>query len=133
MKSYTDLEQSKKLAEILPHDTADGTWKRIAIAGINLDVPEEQQYFHDGDTSFAFYIGVGLPSWSLAALLNYLREIDFFPSIEADEHGVTMTVYYYDEEEGKLLNPVHDITTEADNFVDACYEMIIKLHESKIL
>ena len=128
MKAYTDISQSKKLAEILPHDTADGTWKRVAIDGCNLDAPEEQQYFHDGDTPFAFYSGVGIPSWSLSALLDYLREINFFPSIEADEHGVTMNVCYYDEDEGKLLNPVHDITTKADKFVDACVELILKLH-----
>lgn len=133
MKAYTDLEQSKKLAEILPKKGADQTWGRVAIAGANLDAPEELQYIHKGDMPFQFYSGIGIPCWSLASLLDYLRKIDFFPSIEADEHGVTMSVCYFDEEEGELLHPMHDIQTEADNFVDALYEMILKLHELKML
>jgi hypothetical protein len=43
MKSYTDLEQSRKLADILPLESADQTWARIAIAGANLDVPEGKE------------------------------------------------------------------------------------------
>ena len=128
MKSYTDIEQSKKLAEILPFESAD-----IGYIPSEEDDDGNTLYTAEFKSEFIFDYDCCIPCWSLAALLNYLREIDFFPSIEADEHGVTMTVYYYDEEEGKLLNPVHDITTEADNFVDACYEMIIKLHEPKIL
>lgn len=133
MKAYTDLGQSMRLKGVLPKEGADQTWERVAIAGANLDVPEELQYIHNGDIPFQFYSGIGVPCWSLAALLNYLREIDFFPSIEADEHSVTMSVCYYDEKEGELLHPMHDITTETDNFVDACVEMIIKLHELKML
>ena len=38
MKAYTDLNQSKKLAEILPHNTADNTWEKVTIAGSNLNV-----------------------------------------------------------------------------------------------
>ena len=50
MKSYTDLEQSRTLAKILSHDTADQTWERIVIAGSDLDVPESLQYRHNGDS-----------------------------------------------------------------------------------
>lgn len=119
MKAYTDIEQSKKLAEILPIESADMFYRDNGE-----DVKLMWEHIAQKVTN---------PCWSLAALLNYLREIDFFPSIEANEHRVTMSVCYYDDEEGELLNPVHDITTEADNFVDACYEMIIKLHEQKLL
>ena len=129
MKSYTDLEQSKKLAEILPLESADMYWKNgISDKYIQCFTP----FVSDDDRSNVDF-EYDVPCWSLAALLNYLREIDFFPSIEADEHKVTMNVCYYDEDEGELLNPVHDITTEAETFIDACYEMIIKLHEQKIL
>ena len=31
MKSYTDLEQSKKLAEILPVESADMTWEQVDL------------------------------------------------------------------------------------------------------
>ena len=48
MKSYTDIKQSKKLAEILPIESADGTWKQYAICGDALNVPEEMKYIHSG-------------------------------------------------------------------------------------
>ena len=119
MKSYTDLEQSKKLEEILPIKSAD-------------------MFYWCGDqirlgSYKAMDIEWDIPCWSLSALLNYLREIDFFPNIDADEHSVTMSINYYDEDEGKLLNPVHNIKVKAESFVDACYEMILKLHELKML
>lgn len=76
---------------------------------------------------------VNLPCWSLAALLNYLREIDFFPEIEADEHSVKMHINYYDEIEGKTLTPVQTVTVEAESFIDACYEIIIKLDELEVI
>ena len=124
MKAYTDFEQSKKLAEILPIESAD-----MGYIPSEEDDDGNTLYTAEFKSEFIFDDDCCIQCWSLAALLNYLREIDFFPSIEADEHGVTMSVCYYDEEEGKLLNPVHDITTEADNFVDACYEMIIRLNK----
>lgn len=125
MKAYTDINQSKKLAEILPLESADTWYWEFPTA------PKYNNYehpmFHKGSDI------TNIPCWSLAALLNYLREIDFFPSIETDEHGVTMSVCYFDDEEGELLHPMHDITTGADNFVDACVEMIIKLHEQNFI
>lgn len=118
-KAYTSIDQSKKLLELgIDVNTADVCYHIYPCEDLTYEILLGVEPINDD-----------IPAWSLAALLDYLREIDFFPSIEANEHGVTMNVCYYDEEEGKLLNPVHDITTEADNFVDACYEIIIKLHE----
>lgn len=127
MKAYTNIEQSKKLTEILPLDSADQTWERVAIAGANLDVPEEMEYWHNGNTPYILNSKIGIPCWSLAALLNYLREIDFFPEIDADKVMVTMNI--------KLLSlaSIHNIKVKAENFIDACYDMIIKLHEQKLL
>ena len=128
MKAFSDIEQSKKLAEILPHDTADGTWKRIAIAGCNLDVPEEQQYFHDGDMPFMYYSGVGIPSWSLAALLDILPILDNrSPVISKTFNGKYRVVYHSTAYERAIL------TSDYDNPVDACVAMIEKLNEQKLL
>ena len=134
MKSHTDIKQSQKLAEILPIETADQTWERIAMAGANLDVPDELQYRHNGDMPFNYYSGVGIPCWSLAALLDVLEsEIDgeegetYQLNIEKD--GTWWNVWYrekYDE-----ANPIETKSTE--ELVDACYEMILKLHELKML
>lgn len=121
-KAFTSLEQSKKLAEILPLKSADQTWVRIAIAGVNLDVPEELQYIHNGDMSTHYYRGIGIPCWSLAALLDVLpkvidNETLFIETSPAFWHIGYRNVY----------------TARADNPVDACYEMVIKLHELNLL
>ena len=117
IKSYTDLQQSKKLAEILPLESADQTWVRIAIAGANLDVPEELQYRHNGDMPFKYYSGIGTPCWSLAALLGALPEIQGGkPVIALDDNYITYP-------------HMSDLHTKADNLVDACVAMIERLHE----
>ena len=57
MKSYTDVEQSKKLAEILPNKTAD-MWYHPYLS----DYPDyvERCSIHN------------IPCWSLAALLEQM-------------------------------------------------------------
>jgi hypothetical protein len=127
MKSYTDIEQSKKLAEILPIESAD--YHYIAQGEESYIYP----YSLSSDAIEQYKNIKYIPCWSLAALLNYLREIGFFPNIEVDEHDVKMNISYYDEEEGKLLNSVHDIRVKAGTFVDACYEIIIELKEKGLL
>ena len=127
MKSYTDLEQSKKLAEFLPLESADMSY----VYDRHLD----KLY---GDTPYVIDYkvlneNVDIPCWSLAALFNYLREIDFFPEIDADELTVTMSINYVNNHEAKRLTPVQTITIKAENFIDACYEMILKLNERKLL
>ena len=63
MKSYTDLEQSRKLAKILPIESADMSWKHYVPDfasegyGISLDTIE---------------YNTDIPCWSLAALLSVL-------------------------------------------------------------
>jgi hypothetical protein len=78
---------------------------------------------------FCFYSGIGVPCWSLAALLDVLPTIDdrnaiFCKDIRYDKwhvfyHG-TATLPRIDTER------YHDVT-------DACVEMILKLHERKLL
>lgn len=131
MKAFTDLEQSRKLAEILPIESSDQTWARIAIAGVNLDVPEELQYRHNGDMPFQYYSGIGLPCWSLAALLDVLPMIKKCedianPFIAKTPDGEYYIVY------ATLTKEVYD-SSMYDNPVDACYEMIIKLHKEELL
>ena len=136
MKSYTDINQSRKLAGILPHGTADGTWKRIVIAGCNLGVPEEQQYFHDGDTSFVFYSGVGIPSWSLAALFGVLPTTigNFFEKnalrLRMDKGENDFNIWYENFDCGDVAE---GLDVKEGNPVDACVEMILKLHKQKLL
>ena len=58
MKSYTDLEQSKKLAEFLPLETADMYY----WCGEDLRIGSHKAMDLDYD----------IPCWSLAALFNML-------------------------------------------------------------
>lgn len=134
MKSYTDLPQSKMLAEILPHNTADNTWKRIAIAGSNLNVSEELQYIHDGDMPFCYYSGIGVPCWSLAALLDVIPQEIFNGEyiINITEGLDNRWVLTYDNHENRH-HSYYGLSSGADNLVDACYEMILDLHKIKML
>ena len=119
MKSHIDLPQSRILAEFLLHDSADQTWERIAIASANLNVPEELQYRHNGNMPFKCYSGIGVPCWSLTALLDVL------PPGKALIHDKGNLGY-------KCICKNVD-TNFHNNSIDACYEMVIKLHELKML
>ena len=133
MKSYTDLEQSKVLSKILPLESADQTWARIAITGANLDVPEELQYRHNGDIPFQYYSGIGTPCWSLASLLDVL------PSSIKDSIGMVFSINMnkeyieYSNPNISSLCSAYIHTCGNDNLVDACYEMILKLNELNLL
>lgn len=71
----------------------------------------------------------GFPCWSLAALLDVLPEINGISlKIEKVKAEDGFDGYYYPiEYEGLVLIPY------PKSLVDACYEMIIKLHEQKLL
>lgn len=138
MKAYTDIEQSRKLAEILPPDGADMSWIYNSLENKyteSLCPAKELKAYYDRSIYEWDRFYELTPCWSLTSLLNYLREIDFFPEIDANEFSVTMNINYYDKEEAELLSlaAVHNIKVKAESFIDACYEMIIKLHEQKLL
>lgn len=121
IKSFTDLEQSRKLAEILPLESADmeylleqwmdetGSHKEgyyeIPVIKVDENSPLQQ---------------ITHPCWSLAALLNFLP----YPILckkSDNTWGVDLWV------DNKLY------CTYASYKIDACYEMIIHLHELNLL
>lgn len=114
-KAFTSLEQSKKLAEILPLESADMYWwssgKRYYIEAMD-----------DGD----FNEKEGhVRAWSLAALLDVLP----FQQLSKDKlgsgkEGWMVSVYPKDCRYDSCWH---------NNPVDACYEVIIKLYELKML
>ena len=117
IKNYTDINQSKKLAEILPLESAD-------------------MLFQLGENKYADSIRVPLtkehweqmipainPCWSLAALLGVLPDIHLKKYIY---DGITK---YYTTLVGiKQFNSEH-----YDNPIDACVAMIEKLNELNLL
>jgi hypothetical protein len=119
MKSYTDLEQSKKLAEFLPLESAD------MFLAINGTIPVMSKYIDDG---FVTADDTAIPCWSLTALLDVLPIIDdeFEPQLHKSLNKYRCTY------EGKK-DTCSGLWRIADNPVDACYKMIVKLHEQNLI
>lgn len=123
IKSYTDLEQSRKLAEILPAESADMWYDNDgeSIAGR----PEVRC------SSFVGLASINIPCWSLAALLNILNSIDgWYPGIDAQVGEDNLwQICMFSYETGS------DISTAATNkeLVDTCYEVILKIKEKNLL
>ena len=119
IKSFTSLEQSRKLAEFLSYESADMGY--ICEDFVDEDTGEivEVQQVVLG------YIENSTPCWSLTALLNVLPDGTNLIKEDADtenEHYMC-TVGVKDD----------IISTFGDNPVDACVDMIEKLHELKML
>lgn len=118
MKSYTDIEQSKKLDEILPVESAD---MRYSPLGDNL---------HPWIWTDTFLEKDAVPCWSLAALLDIIPD-----NIEIDGHrwGLSIRKNSISYLGSMTWDGQLNISVQGDNLIDACYEMINKLHELNLL
>lgn len=131
IKSYTDISQSKKLAEILPIESADMKW---FFWKEEIDAPKLPTfgYSKTAAESYKDTEAVYLACWSLAALLNILhsREKDI-PGLSGggykDGKYISDWCLDYEFENGDYQK------TFADNPVDACVAMIINLCERDLL
>ena len=121
MKSYTDLKQSIKLCKILSPESADmyyfldptpaGNIYHIVIPQIDFGVKTREPEYNEGD----------IPCWSLAALLNIMGQTALFKTTQ----GWAYKTY--------IGQKVIDLNTYYNEPIDACYEMILKLHELNLL
>lgn len=134
MKGYTSLEQSKKLAEILPLETADMWWNFYSVTTdnttpqiIHLDTPWVSNFNWDNKSD-------NVPCWSLAALLDIIPQEIFDGEyiINITEGLDNRWILTYDHHENRH-HSYYGLSSGADNLVDTCYEMIIKLNELKML
>ena len=107
IKAYTTIEQSLKLAEILPLESADMYYACGAVAP-DVMTSDKQDYK-------CYTI-----CWSLAALLGVLPDY----TLQDNPDG---TVFVVSEKKKPIMSD------DYDNPVDACYEVIIKLYELKML
>lgn len=131
MKAYTDLEQSKKLAEILPPESADMCHKCIGDESYDTIVRPYSEYFEKYRLLLISKDFNAIPCWSLIALLKVIpKRIKDFNVLRIDI-GEEDFAIWYDEIGFGVNSGLPDITLESP--VDACYEMIIKLHEQKLL
>lgn len=117
-KAFTSLEQSKKLAEILPIESADMWWSWFSdpFDYINGGEYATEPLLHKPVCNPKKII----PCWSLTALLDILPEETRLLKSATDD------TYHCDCPKG-------NIEKWFDNPVDACYEMILKLHEQKLI
>lgn len=128
MKSYTDIEQSKKLVEILPLESADMIIVSIGDREGVKTTTMPKETFNILRTPFTD-IRSTIPCWSLAALLNILQKTAYFINEGAN---VMLSSYQTIEWDLGIDNSDLELITEV-NPVDACVEMITKLHELKML
>ena len=122
IKLYTDLEQSKKLAKILPLESADMYWMHGKLDNVKQH-PTPNIIGNDHDEPL--WDDYDVPCWSLTALLSVLPLPSLIQDKADDELFWKCSAY---NEDGTLLCEIYD-----NNPVDACYEMIIKLHELNLL
>lgn len=154
IKNYTDIEQSKKLSEFLSLESADMNYSNMCYKGVMYSNPYSAGLSSYNDASKAnqenidFYLkGVDykgviawdvLPCWSLTALLNIM------PKDKSIECSISFGYYngkgeYIEkwlcafEKEGETTDDYIIETFDGNNPVDACVEMIEKLHKLKLL
>lgn len=135
MKAFTNLEQSKKLAKILPLESADMYYSKYdTIHAETLYSPCDIQYFN---------IHEHTPCWSLASLINVLpadwwgyNEHYFLEISKMGDASKSNKVCYYrfrKEIDGANYDRIPHISYSAENLIDACVNMIITLHEHKLI
>ena len=117
-KTCTDLPQSKKLAEILPTESADCHFSANVSPKGYLEKPIW------GNPEYVNYSA--FPCWSLAALLEIIRKPTAFDLL-IDGRGYRC--HCRDKHEGKF----YGTGDYCDSPIDACVEIIEKLHEQKLL
>ena len=115
IKSFTSLEQSKKLAEILPLESADMCYANDGTAiKVDANPYNVRKHMWKGE-------GVQLiPCWSLASLLGVLHNY----TLQTNTDG---TVFVVCESKKPMISDAYD------NPVDACVAMIEKLNELNLL
>ena len=135
MKSYTDLEQSKKLAEILPPESADMEYIFFKEGNVPVGkVPFVKDNSEVENSAFSFTYN-RVPCWSLAALLEQL------PCEICDDEGKTGNISIYNENDkyqlvynSSFYEDFDDIETDVhENLVDACVSMIESLYELNLI
>lgn len=126
MKSYTDIAQAKKLAEILPHESADMWWAERYAGKVMLNgqyvVDKVPLYYpclvQPSKDNYSQDTVRDIPCWSLVALLKQIP----YATLEEVNGAWSCTSYNKDKHE-------HVFGKITDNPVDACYELIIQLHD----
>ena len=126
MKSYTDINQSKKLEEFLSPESADMYYHY----DFDFNELESIPTIKEEDDHFVLF-PKDVRCWSLAALRSFLPcGVNINNTLHVFESHKTFDndwVYVYKFENSEPLY------TKASNEIDACFEMISKLNELNLL
>ena len=144
MKSFTDIEQSKKLTEILPIESADMRWLYVTSQGKHIAMMYEEPDPHYLARMESYGIkNAAIPCWSLAALISILpRYLNYnddklrlnlytldFENLYRKDHCWVVGYWDYDEECEKYN---FQIEAREDEIIDACVELIENLHNKMV-
>ena len=129
-KNCTSLEQSQKLAEILPIESADMCFnisQRSNMPPLMTPYSKFNEFFNMETPDFL------IPCWSLSALLDVINQVK-----EINHQRVTILVGRYAGgrwyvETLRVQDEKSVVLEYSKELVDACYEMILRLHEQKLL
>lgn len=132
MKSYTDLEQSKKLAEILPIESADmwiaERYKGQVMENGHYIVEEKPSYYMSlikpSNTNYSQDIVKDIPCWSLTSLLAVIKPVN------ENTYTIRGTL------DGGATISFEEVTTvmfQEKEIIDAVFEMVVYLKENKLI
>ena len=118
IRAYTTIEQSRKLAKFLPLESADMCY--IWDYERQWYTPQLFGFIPNQDNEGVEHTDI--PCWSLASLLGVLPKIINNETLFIETSAALWHIGYR-----------NIYTARADNPVDACYEMILKLNELNLL
>ena len=133
MKSYTDIEQSKKLAEILPFESADMYYKYVLPKSDKIHyIPEignpvdslkwyNKGYTFSGKRKPITLNDYCIPCWSLVALLGVIKPIN------ENTYTIRGTL------DGGAIISFDEITNvmfQEKEIIDAVFEMVVWLRKN---
>ena len=136
-KSYTNIEQSCKLAEILPLESADmcltfvnNVWN--PVCGKMDDIYKLQKDCYEPDYTKDEYVDFDefepkiVTCWSLAALISVLPGTITSNDGIAFELNIKKNIIEYSNPSLYLVYK----SVKSDNLIDGCYEMVVWLKEN---
>jgi hypothetical protein len=125
VKSHTDIEQSKVLAEILPLDSADYFYKYCIGHYNTIHYRLETYPYNKGANK-----NHDIPCWSLSALLDVLPD-----KVVIDGHcwGLSLGKKRISYLGHMTFDGQLHISVEGDNLLDACVKMILHLKEKSLI
>lgn len=132
-KICTTIEQSKKLIELgIDVKTADMVYLRTYLGEerdyILLIDSYPEEYTENGDGSLIPVYDEHIPAWSLVSLLSIIPK-HIGDSVFRMDMGETDINLWFDDLSSRTVDEnLPDIIKE--NFVDACYEMVVRLKEN---